>query len=302
LKDVRRPFILLLLALSAVPLRAATKPRLDVDAGVHRDRFSWNIAGDMGGAGPNVLSELSWDDLRIYRIGADGRAPLGRALVVHGAAAYGWIVDGTNRDSDYLGDNRTVEFSRSENGAGGGKTLAASLALGTDLAAGPGIRFTPLAGYAYRAQTLAVKRGSQTIPRTGRFDGLNSSYRAAWHGPWLGAELSASLPKGAGVAAEFQHHWAAFDASADWNLRADLAHPKSFAHQARGNGLVEAVSLRVPLLGAAMIQAKYAVETWTARNGVDRTFFADGSVGATRLNEVRWTSRSVSLGLALAFR
>ena len=40
---------------------------------------------------------------------------------------------------------------------------------------------------------------------------------------------------------------------------------------------------------------------WTTDPGIDRTFFADGTTGETRLNEVNWESYSIMLGLAFYF-
>ncbi len=48
---------------------------------------------------------------------------------------------------------------------------------------------TPLLGYSYHEQNLNITDGNQTIPDSGSFPGLNSSYDTEWQGPWIGFDL-----------------------------------------------------------------------------------------------------------------
>ncbi|NIQ93167.1 MAG: TonB-dependent receptor, partial [Desulfuromonadales bacterium] len=88
------------------------------------------------GSTPNILSELTWDDLRSFQLAAE--TEMVRSLrprvstVLMGRTSYGWIVSGENQDSDYAGDNRTLEWSRSNNDAGNGHVF--------DLEGGVGVR------------------------------------------------------------------------------------------------------------------------------------------------------------------
>ncbi len=45
-------------------------------------------------------------------------------------AAYSWIFDGENQNSDYAGDDRMLEFSRSNNNSDEGNMLDASFGIG----------------------------------------------------------------------------------------------------------------------------------------------------------------------------
>ncbi len=90
--------------------------------GYRQDQFDFNISGRPDG--PNILSELTWEDLQIAQLGIDAgfrvkprRSPIG--LLVQLEGGYGFIFDGSNEDSDYRGDNRTDPFSISNNGADG---------------------------------------------------------------------------------------------------------------------------------------------------------------------------------------
>src|SRR5690349_6645454 len=93
-----------------------------LSAGYRRDDFTWSIAGDSAGGSPNVLSELTLSKMPIYQVTAGIETVFPGQVVTQLGLGYGWVAGGRNRDSDYLGDNRTLEFSRSENGVGGGQT------------------------------------------------------------------------------------------------------------------------------------------------------------------------------------
>jgi hypothetical protein len=270
--------------------------------GYRRDALNWNIAADASGtATPNVLSELDWSDIEIVelRLRADTTLPSG--LHLRGGAGYGTIVDGRNRDSDYSGDDRTGEWSRSNNDSVDDDVWDLAVAAGWRFALGDGARFTPLAGYGYHRQNLRLSNGYQTIPATGAFPGLDSTYRSRWSGPWLGAELDRSAAGARGFL-RLAYHWADYSAEANWNLRAEFAHPKSFEHEANGRGQSLAAGLAVPIAARGWSLAlTLDYQRWRTGPGVDRVYFADGTVGTTRLNEVRWDTRSLSLGLERRF-
>ena len=54
----------------------------------------------------------------------------------------GFTMSGDNQDSDYAGDNRTLEFSRSNNDAGEGYTASAAAALDATTLGDPELRTT----------------------------------------------------------------------------------------------------------------------------------------------------------------
>jgi len=98
--------------------------------GYRRDDLDWSIAGDSSGNNPNILSELTWDDLESYQVKFQGNLVWPNIIALRGLADYGWISDGENQDSDYYGDNRTWEFSRSNNNSDDGDVWDVSLAIG----------------------------------------------------------------------------------------------------------------------------------------------------------------------------
>jgi hypothetical protein len=307
------------------PVRTKDAPhqndwRLSIDIGYRADDFDWNIAGDISGNNPNILSELTWNDLEILQL------ELGLAkifpyrfvgFVLKGEIAYGFIFDGENQDSDYFGDNRTGEFSRSNNSTEDGNTSDVSIGVGFN----PPVLSVPISsvwnfslgttfpifGFSFHSQNLTITEGFQTIPPLGPFPGLNSSYDAEWYGPWVGFELNAKIYKRdvTSPAHEFffgiEYHWADYYAEANWNLRTDLAHPKSFEHEADGSGRVLSAGYNYFFNPQWSLNFIYKKQKWETDPGIDRVFFADGTEAATRLNEVNWKSSAIMVGVTRSF-
>jgi len=274
--------------------------------GYRKDNLDWNIAGDINGNNPNILSELTWDDLESYQVKFQGSLVWPNIVALKGSANYGWIFDGDNQDSDFAGDNRTLEFSRSNNSTDDGNVWDASLAIGYPFRFGQNVKgtITPLVGYSYHEQNLTITNGNQTIPNSGPFPGLDSSYDTEWKGPWIGLDMRFK----AGAIKTFAHrlepyftyeyHWADYHAEADWNLRDDFAHPKSFEHNTNGTGYVIAAGLNIVLHRNLALNFNYDYQDWSTDDGTDKVFFADGTSVKTQLNEVNWTSWALSLGLS----
>ncbi|HHP7236386.1 MAG TPA: hypothetical protein ACFCUC_17275 [Desulfobacterales bacterium] len=279
-------------------------------AGYRHDELDWNIAGN----GVNVLSELTWEDLQSVAVGGTLQRRFGPGFRILGSVDYGFVFDGDNQDSDYAGDNRTLEFSRSNNSADDGDLWDLSLGLGYDLALLTNrLTVSPLLGYSLHVQNLTITEGVQTVSEfgfpvpLGPFPGLDSSYDTQWYGPWLGLE-AVYKSYGTGDPAggfEFslgvQYHWADYEADATWNLRGDLRQPDSFEHDADGNGVVGsgAFAYLFNARWSLTVDAKY--QDWETDPGIDRIFLADGTVLTTRLNEVNWESYALTVGIRCRF-
>ena len=272
------------------------------------DNLSWNIAGSIYGTNPNILSELTWSDLETFQAAVSGRLLVNEWLYVRGSFGYGWTFSGDNLDSDFLGNNRTQEYSRSRNSADGGTVLDAAVGAGYQFSFLSGrLRLAPLVGYSYSAQNLAVTHGAQVLatpgwtPPVGPIHGLDSTYDASWQGPWLGIDLCVEMTKRLTLFGGFEYHWANYGAEANLNLRSDLAHPKSFEHDADGRGFFVAFSAEYALAGRWSLNMSLNYQKWSTDPGLDRLYYAGGSVAQTRLNEVNWDSYAVMLGVVCHF-
>jgi hypothetical protein len=301
--DPRFPFIALALLLACDPA-TAWESSVELYGGYRQDNLSWSIAGIDGS--PNILSELSFDDVVSLEVGVDLdlRAPVGFEAEI--ALRYGEIVDGSNRDSDYMGDDRTGEWSRSDNAVDDDDVWDTSVGIGwgidwTDRRSGRSARFTPMIGYAINQQNLRLSDGVQTIPPSGSFPGLDSTYQSEWRGPWIGLH---SLYEGAPrwqLGLDLEFHWGDYEAVADWNLRTDLQHPRSFEHDADGRGLRLLLEGIRQLGRRSDLTLRLGLEDWETDAGTDRIYLADGSVVSTRFNGAQWQSLSLDLGWRYRF-
>ena len=283
-------------------------------AGYRRDDLDWNIGGYLfPDYYVNVLSELEWEDVESFQVKFQGTVQIPNVIALRGIANYGWIFDGDVQDSDYAADDRNLEWSRSNSSTDDGDVWDVSLGVGYPLRFGQSVisTFTPLVGYSYHEQNLDISDGKQTIPRNladPKLKGLDSSYDTEWDGPWIGFDLNFRAAELKTFAHRFEtffsfeYHWADYEAEADWNLRSDLQHPKSFKHDTDGDGwIVRGGGVNFVLHQYAALNFNFDYQDWDTESGTHKVFFADGTTAKARLNDVDWTSYSLGLGLSLRF-
>ena len=295
----------------------ATETRTDLEfgAGYREDSFDWNIAGDINGTNPNILSELTWSDIEIFQLKAGIKSVISRGFYVRGALDYGWIFNGGNQDADYNGDNRTLEWSQSNNSNDQGSVWDATLGIGYQFkAAEERLKIVPLLGYSYSDQYFNITDGYQTVSDpavappgetplpVGPFPGLNSTYEAEWWGPWVGLDVLFDPSEKMTLYAGFEYHWADYHGDANWNLRSDFAHPTSFEHDADGTGIILTFGGEYYLAKPWFLSLNVNYQNWSTDPGTDTLYYADGSISQTRLNEVNWDSFAIMLGLTYRFQ
>ncbi len=298
------------------PLSAAQKlSYVYVNMGVRSDELQWNIASDITGTNtPNVLSELTWSDMSIYEISGGIRHTFNkgtfRNVYIEAEGYHGNITSGNNQDSDYNGNNRTSEFSRSNNNGEGGSVQGGQFGIGYSLAltrypngAPEANRYslTPVIGYSIHQQNLEITDGNQTIPNSGPFSGLESTYETSWKGPYIGARLNMNLANKHRFLLSGDYQVSDYYAQADWNLRPDFMHPKSYEHEADGSGYQLQAEYGYSINSNWEIFLSAALREFTAEDGVDRTFFSSGAVGTTKLNAVDWSSQAYKAGVSFKF-
>ena len=292
-----------------------TGTSLEFGAGYREDNLDWNIAGNLNGNNPNILSELTWSDIEIFQLKAGFKSVFDRVIYMRGAMDYGWIFNGENQDADYNGDNRTLEWSQSNNATDQGSVWDATLGIGYQFkAASDKLKIVPLLGYSYSDQYFNITDGYQTVsvpslvppedapPAVGPIPGLDSSYEAEWWGPWVGIDLLFDPSEKMRLYAGFEYHWADYQGEADWNLRSDFAHPTSFEHNADGTGIIMTIGGEFSLPKPWFLSLNINYQDWSTDPGLDTLYYADGSISQTRLNEVNWNSFAIMLGLTYRFQ
>lgn len=303
----------LVFLLSAFPLAASAagtdnRFAFGVDAGVRVDELRWSIAGDINGEYPNILSELTWTEMKFHYLQQhlDAKLTNDGFLRFKERLGYGRVRTGKNRDSDYNGDNRTLEFSRSDNGVSGSRVADASVALGVCITPATGSNeFIPYVGYSANVQNMRMTDGYQSVNPggyTGPFSGLDSKYDARWRGPWAGFDFLVSAGENLSFTGSFEYHFKVdYYAKADWNLREEFAHPISYEHDSKGHGVALDLGGRYQLDDNASLNVTLGWRKFDAGRGTDTVYFIDGSQAMTQLNEVRWESKSLLVGFTLGF-
>lgn len=283
--------------------------KFDMSGGYRNDDLKFNIAGNVHGSDPNILSELTWSNLQSYQIRTKGEINY-YSIVFQLSGAYAQILKGKNQDSDYFGDNRTIEVSRSNNNAGKGYMDDVSAGLGYKFNLDEHLRdtpfkevfVTPLAGYSRNAQNLRLFDGFQTLDPysligfTGPFAGLKSRYDAQWFGPWIGTELGGKFQRFS-VSLRAEYHMMKYRAQADWNLRSEYQHPKSYTHSANAAGYRLNAGMGYDISDHWQLNLDLEWDSYKTDNGIDRVYLSDGSTASTRLNVVEWSSYSINAGL-----
>ena len=293
--------VLLCLLLSPVNVVSAAT-EMDILPTYRQGTFVWNKAGLNNS--PNILSELKWENLRARGIKSILRHDMDRRSYLEASGEYAWIYAGTNQDSDYDGDNRTKEFSRSNNSGNGGHVFDASLAVGWKMRDTTSQRTSLLAGYGYSRQLLRMTDGFQTINKYGSigpFAGLNSSYRTVWQGPWMGLQHEERLNRRLNLIARLEYHWLSYEAEARWNLRADLEQPITNNHWAGGSGIVASLGLNYAAGSRWRLGANVDYTRYSTGYGTDQVNGATGEKTRIRLNEARWDSWAYRLKATYLF-
>jgi hypothetical protein len=306
---------------------SAQLEQLNVSLGttVRSDELNWSIPGQTLVGEIDVLSELDWDDVDIFQLQLTTTGVLTEIswldwnLYFSGSVALGSIVSDEVTDSDYAGDNKTLEWSRSQSDAGNGDSFDISIEVGPIFQLQQSeAQLIPVVGLMYHSLDLVLQDGEQVLSDNrirrdyfgmdaslptvvGVIENLDSCYDAMWFGPFLGLRLKVPLSERLSLMTGIDYQLSYYYAEADWNLRDDLAHPVSFEQEGVGGGL------SLSFQGLYQISERWAltldgvVRQWTLFSGTDRTYMNDGESTKTDLTSVSWRSMSIAAALRYSF-
>jgi len=298
-----------------------------ISVGVRRNNFNWNIASDLSGtATPNILSELTWEDILLIEFkGKVKHVEPADIYFIHGGVQLeaevtgGIVASGDNQDSDWFGDNRTLEFSRSNNDASEGYAIGGTVDVGYkfrligssrptidingNVSSHTRVSLAPLIGYGWDRQEYRMVGGVQTIgtlgitPPTGSILSDNGTkYVADWYGPFLGMEATFEGIKDT-LRLRGEYHDLTYYGEGFWRGRPTFKQDPSFTQEGDGDGYL------INAEYAHMIDAHYAFTidaTYQQRSiegGLDTLFFTDGTIIKTFMPEVNDESQAIHLGL-----
>lgn len=281
-----------------------------METGYRTSDLKWNIAGTYAGTSPNVLSELQWKNVEGYefqpKVDYTQKTGSLRGLNLQGSVNKSITTGGDNQDSDYAGDNRTSEFSRSNNDSDAGHSEGFKASVGyafdfNDSRKKTLARFTALVGYAMQDQTFVLRDGNQTIPATGSFAGLRSSYNMEIRAPFIGAELTSNFSEHHHIKLRGEYMYGTYEGTGNWNLRGDLNHPDSYEQKANGNGYLVSAQYGWQFSPRTQFTLSSTYNYFKTNDGKDKVFFSNGTTGTTRLNEAKFQSIDYMAGLNYKF-
>lgn len=288
------------------PTLAYQKAAVYFRTGYRKGDLFFNIAGI--NRSPNIISELTWEDLEIITLDTGASFQLHQNWLLNLDLSYGRIFDGENQDSDYLGDNRTMEFSRSYADSDDGDVYDISISAAYRYPINQSLELQPELGLSYHAQNLTMTHGVQVVSAFGHgtplgpFGGLNSTYDSTWFGPWFGLSLLAETSDKLSLNFGLEYHYAYYDSTADWNLRGDFAHPESFTNETKGYGLVGRIEGLYKYSPNLTLDFALNYQHWqSSESGAITFFLADNTSAKQPFNEVEWRSYGFSLGLNYDF-
>lgn len=287
---------------------SAYELEFNTGVGNARGTLSWNISG--GENGPNILSELTYRDVNFRQFTMSSTLKMKRGWLANHdlmvSFSTGTANEGTVQDSDYDGDNRTQEYSRSLSSAVDSKMQDINLGLARRIRLDSYQTLRPMLGYTHKTQNMLMTEGVQTIntdnpTAIGPFRGtLKSTYDTQWDSLWLGLGWNLETRHHQlGLSARYE--WLNYAAVADWNLRSDFAHPKSFEQSATGNGFGLNLDYAFKFNQTLSLWINWQQRSWNTDPGQDTVYFADGSRGTTQLNEVSWKESGIATGMILHF-
>lgn len=290
-------------------------PNYDINVGLETgfrsSELKWNIASDLSGTTtPNILSELKWENVYGYEVKpsisyVQKKGTL-KGLRIDAEANKSIAFSGDNQDSDYLGNNRTGEFSRSNNSSDAGHSEGFSADIGYQFDFGNSRRqnvmnFAILFGYAVQNQRFAIRDGFQTIPSDGSFADLRSSYETEIKTPFIAAEFASSFSKSHYFKIRGQISRGTYDGVGNWNLRQTFQHPVSFKHEADGTGFAIGAKYGWEFHPNMQLTLASNYNYFKTDDGLDKTYFTNGNVSNIRFNEARYTSIDYLAGFDYEF-
>ncbi len=296
---MKKFIVFCLLLMSGAPFlyaqQAENKLQVDVSAGYRQENFKWNIAGNLSGQNPNVLSELKWMKIGGQTISASVTYNFYKRFVVYGDYSRQLISTGTVNDADYTAGNRSGNTYNQTFNADKGNTTLWDLGAGYMLFNKNGFSFTPFIGYGESRESLRL------LDRNNMYPGLNSSYSPRWKGGFLKAVLFGTIVPKLKFKADVTYHQVGYNSYGDWNLITSFQHPVSYRHHANGYGLQGTGKLSYDITRHLALHVGGGYFTWQTGNGTDELYLNNGEVDKTQLNEVLRSGFGVSGGVSLGW-
>jgi hypothetical protein len=284
---------LIIVFLSLYSLNSTAKniePTLTYGIGERNTTVDWNIAGNLQGTSPNVISELIWQDIKSRQVSVGSIWTEGDYFL-QASGEYGKIYSGQNQDSDYNLDNRQGEFSRSVNNAGKGYMLDLELNYGKSYIVSPKLKVDASLGYSGHRQNLKMYEGNQIIG-SASLVGLDSLYQSNWSGPQVGVGMNYKNDNNI-YSLNYTHQNIDLNGHTNWNLRPDLKHPVSMTQTGSGTGNKISAGYERSVSNFSSLSLLLSRYNYSASG--THVFHTLSGDPAQKLNEVNWQANDIKL-------
>lgn len=272
--------------------------------GFNQSKINYSIAGNSQGSSPNVLSELIWSKLKAWQYGIETSGIIRNRIPWKISYFRSDIFSGNVTDIDYAEDNRKAPFSEQDLSSHKGFENLFKAQTGYRILNKQAISLSAIFGFEhlYRRAYLLNHRGDNKVNNpTGYYEGLYSYYGMNWKSVGLVTWAEYLIAKPLSIQVELGGYRSFYFAHGNWNLIPNFVHPRSYTHKDTGFHWMSNVMLSYRINKKLNLKIRYSFSQATLQQGEDKLYLKDGRVNQAMLNEVKYTSRDASVGLAYSF-
>ena len=263
--------------------------------GLFNEDFKWSIAGDNFQGDPiNILSELTWKDLRGTSFNSGIKWNAWKLFNIENNFSFATITSGTATDIDYNQNNRRDTVFYAPLDSDRGALLAADLTVGYIFFKDHRFALVPKLGYGLHYQYLYLLDHDHN-------QALKTTYDTRWNGFIFGLDGKIKVTKNFLVEVTTRYHQLKYHSKANWNLIESFEHPVSFTHEANGFCIDMGSRIRYVFTKSWSVFVSGNYSFWDTGKGVDKLYLQDGQVAYTQMNGVQRTSYGFNIGIAKSF-
>jgi hypothetical protein len=237
----------------------------------------WSIAGDKHGNNPNVLSELTWKNLRGIQPTITLNWNPWKALRFRSTFASSFIMAGTVTDTDYLSDDRTDANFNMTFDSDEGKIILFEISAGYHLFQTETFRISTYIGYGISQSGLFLLGDANNKE-------LRSTYDATWKYAIATVGLRKKFSKRINIEPFIAYSQLNYNAKANWNLIQSFQHPLSFEHTAKGFRISASSEMVYNVTSRFAVSLIGNFSFWKTGRGVDKLYLMNNTTAITQFN------------------
>ena len=302
----------LIITLSIFPLISNAEEVLETKYGIivtpftgyRYDIYQWSTPYGSSST-DRTLSELTWKN-HISETGLKIETkPEENQFNFQGQLKYGHILSNSkNQDSDW---DELGEFARSFSSVKGSiLDLSGSIGFSQKLANSLvtyylGLDYTKYLmkdyGLNYKIHRFYNTNITNMLGQTEPRSKLVAKYNFNHYAPWIGASIDYSVNDKLSIIPTIKLYFFYLSGRANWILREDLAHSPSFTDKALGIGASFDTELLYQYSNNLAFKANVGIKKFDMKQGVRKTFIANGDTHSSELKKLSLFSSSVSAGI-----